>query len=268
MKVFAFGLLAYSGAVSVLIPLLYLPLVPGTVEFFAAHSVAWGLACMLVIFQRKHAWESAGLTQGPAGALWTDPIPAWAYDGAFVTHALLDLPQALLMTLKVCASMDALREAATLTLDDMPADVRYGPSLALEHCIFASHFGYFLADFVVHIKNPQAMYIVHHLVSMVLLFGGSLVGSIPGVIALAFCTPVLEIGSMSYIAYVLWKTKGTYILLMNLSNLVYFVIMMFILAYGRSTGPFFYSLVSLGICLVLGRSAFLVSQLKVQPKEA
>lgn len=257
---------AYGGASAVLAVLLVLPYMPGTAAFFAAHSFAWGLASILVTLQRKHAWESAGIPDGvPWRKDWSEHgYPAWAFDGAFVIH-LIDVPMAVGMALKICTDMNEIRRAAVETLDEMPDDVRYGPSFALEHCIFASHFGMFMGDFVVHWSRPSAMFIGHHLCSMFLLWSASLVGVVPGVVVLAFCTPVLEIGSMGYCIWVIWRMRGLYFWSMMISNLVYFALILVILSLVPERTWFFLTLVAGGIGLIMGRTANLYMELRAQP---
>lgn len=266
MKYYLIAFGTYAGALSILAAFFLLPLTPGTVEFFLAHAGAWCLACILVILQRKYAWESAGMPNGPPWIKdWAEEFPAWAFEGAFLTH-ILDLPMALVMATKIFTSTDALYKAATLSLDDMPPEVRYGSPLILEHCIYASHFGVFLADFIVHFSRPNVMYTAHHLCAMGLLWCGSLVGNLHGVIFLAFCTPVIEIGSMSYCTWIVWRMRRTYIFLMNLSNLIYFALIVVCTALAPDLSWFFLTLVSGGISLIIGRSSILVSELRCKEK--
>jgi hypothetical protein len=259
---------AYCGLLVLLAIPLVLPLVPGTVEFFVAHALGWGLATVLLILQRKRAWESAGISDGPPWRPdWTEPFPAWAFEGALLLH-LVDVPVAVRMAVKILSSRDALGRALSLTLDQMPGDVRYGPPLALEHWVFASHFGIFLGDLAVYWSKPDRMFFAHHVCSMVLLGCGSLVGVVPGIVALAFCTGVLEIGSMSYCAWVVWRSKRTYISLMTLSNGVYFATLLAILYHAREFTFFFSGLMIVGIGLIIGRTAVLFRDVSLRPKVA
>jgi len=126
-----------------------------------------------MVFQRQYAWESAGIKAGPPWLEeWPEPFPAWAFEGAFLSH-LIDIPMAVLMAMKVFNGKDALVKAATESLADMSAETRFGSSLALEHCIFASHFGIFLSDFFVHFFRPDPKFIAHHICAMALLVAGS-----------------------------------------------------------------------------------------------
>lgn len=244
-----------------------LPFSPGTVSFFVAHALGWALATTFLLFQRKHAWESSELRDSKSWRSdWAEPYPVWAFDGALCVH-LIDVPMALLMAMKLFSSSEALEEALTLSLNQLPADVRYGSMLALEHCIFASHFGIFLGDLVVHWSRPDLMFVAHHICSMILLALASLLGVVPGVISLAFCTSVMEIGSMSYCAWVVWRSRTSYIWLMTLSNIVYFTMISGILLRAEAT-LLLYSLVTCGVGLIIGRMAILIRDMRRHAKVA
>jgi hypothetical protein len=151
---------AYAGVAASLAMLLVPSLTPGTVTYFLAHTAAWCLASLCLTWQRKHAWESVGIREGPPWRPdWNEPYPAWAFEVAFLIH-LVDIPMALWMGYKIFSSTDSLHDAMTLTLNQMPSEVRYGSPLALEHCIFASHFGIFVADFIAQISRPDLMFSV------------------------------------------------------------------------------------------------------------
>lgn len=258
----------YGGALAILAAPFLFPLVPGTVSFFLVHALTWCLASIFVVLQRRYAWESAGIHDGPPWLKdWAEPFPAWAFEGAFLTH-VVDVPMAIGMAVKIFASTGTLYEAATLSLNDMPLETRYGSSMLLEHCIFASHFGIFIADFIVHISRPCPMYIAHHICAMVLLWCGSLTGTLPGVVLLAFCTPVIEIGSMSYCTWIIWRLRATYFFCMNLSNIIYFTLIVVICALAPELTCFFLGLVAGGIGLIIGRSAILVCELRTKDKLA
>jgi len=245
---------------------LLLPLTPGTQPFFFGHAIVWCLVGCLVNFQRKVAWEAAGLPEGPPGREeWSEPYPAWAFEAVFLIH-LIDFPLTLEMARKVCFSREAIYKAATMKFDDMSFEDRHGSSCFLEHYIFASHFGVFMADFIVHFSRPSAMFIGHHLAAMLLAWCGSIIGVIPGIKMLAFCSPLLEVGSSGYTAWVLWRMRGFYKWSMNISNLVYFGSIVSITYCAEELTYFFDLLVLLGLGLIVGRSYMLVLELGLLTK--
>lgn len=246
----AITLCAYGGGAAALVLPLVFPLMPGTVLFFIIHALGFALATFLLTRQRKHAWESAGLKEGPPWLPeWAEAFPAWTFESAFLIH-LVDLPLAIGMATKVFSDTDAFSNAATLSLQEMPENVRYGPALFLEHYIFATHSGIFLGDFALYYSRPDLKYLAHHLCGIFLLMTGSFWGKIPGVTLLAFCTPVLEIGSVAYCAWALWRTKRTYIWLMNLSNMIYLIVLLLLHCWNDM--PTIFPI--LGIALIVGRT--------------
>lgn len=262
-------MLLLCGAAAFITPIPFLPLTPGSTAFFVTHSFLWGLSSLLVFFHRKRAWHAAGFPTGPPwipDSQWTHIVPAWGFESSLLTHAI-NLPLAILMFCKICSSADTLHNALTQKLADMPEDERYGSPMALEHGIFAMHFGFMARDFIAHWNTPDVMFLIHHIGALFLSWCACFIPTIPGIRLLALCATVLEIGSMAYCAWALWshQVRYSYVWVMTMSNLFYFVAIVGIVVSMPQPCWMMYGLCLLGWCFIAGRMGVLIQEVRCVP---
>eukprot|EP00929_Paragymnodinium_shiwhaense_P123741 TRINITY_DN9799_c0_g1_i1.p1 TRINITY_DN9799_c0_g1~~TRINITY_DN9799_c0_g1_i1.p1 ORF type:complete len:307 (-),score=43.01 TRINITY_DN9799_c0_g1_i1:674-1522(-) len=266
-----------------LAPLTILPLQPGTLEFFAAHAFFWGLASWLICEHRRKAWESAGLKAGPPGLQdWVEDLPAWSFEATFIIDLCTEVPLLVCMLAKIWTTMEPIHNFATETLADiainegtngtMVTDLYYGgtSTTALEHIIFACHAGYMVRDFILFRSYPLravALFIVHHIGAIILAWCGSFATFIPGMRLLALCALVLEIGSMTYCSWVIWRTRWLYFVAMLGSNVFYGLSIFYLFYHHEQQTWMLYTLYVMGLGFICGRTSIMVLELSKHPKK-
>jgi len=171
------------------------------------------------------------------------------------------------------ATYAAIGESSTLPLawgGDVSGMATKTPFFALEHCIFASHFGFMIKDIFVLSPQPTAqgrtwepIMPTHHLGACVLLLAGYFSFELPGIRLLALSTSVMELGSASCCAWFVWRLKTLYVIAMNLSNAVFFACICAIYWYAHARIPWWFHHSVVGAALfITGRTALLILDLR------
>jgi len=246
----------YGIALIILILVAVVPFVPGTLPFFIAHSLIWGLSSFFLNLGRKRAWERVGMPDGPSWIPgWKETAPAWAFEASFLVQ-LVNVPFALITGLQVFASYEAFVNSATFYLTDYPAE-----TLWIDHVVFASLNGFLWRDFFLHFSRPDPMLVIHHIGSIILMISFAFF-RIPGIRLLAFTTNVTEIGTSSYCAWVIWRWGRAYWWVMNVSNIVLFTSTSLLFFWAETWTPLVVSCYSIGVGLVIGRTYVMFDELR------
>jgi len=133
------------------------------------------------------------------------------------------------------------------------------PLFALEHCIFASHFGFMIKDIFFCTRGAWELVMpVHHLGTCILLLMAYFSLELPGIRLLALSTSVMELGSASFCAWLAWRLKVQYVIIMTLSNTIYFACLCAIVLHGDNLPWWIHSAVALGLAFIIGRTAVLI----------
>jgi len=233
---------------------------PGTTEFFLLQAFLWGLGSFFLCLVRKMAWEEAGMPQGPAwNKNWKESAPAWAFESSFLVQ-LVNVPFALAMSWKILRTRSDFDAAASKYLSDFGPD----EDLWLEHVIFASLFGFMVRDVALHWRKPDPLITVHHVAVCILMVSFAFLPC-PGARLCAWLTPVVEIGTSAYCAWVIWRTRVSYQVLMHLSNIA-MVLSGSLCVSNAPPGSYgFYCLYVISLVLAVGRTQFLFAELKLYP---
>jgi len=158
-------------------------------------------------------------------------------------------------------SSQAEFDESSFTMEDQDAEKNSptAPFIALEQCIFAAHFGFLMKDAFFCTRDMwEPMMPIHHLGGCILLLVGYFSVDLPGVRLLALSASVLELGSASCCAWLLWRLKVYYMIAMNLSNAVYLICLGAIYWYEDSLPWWFHFAVAGGVMLVIGRTAYMI----------
>ena len=73
---------------------------------------------------------------------------------------------------------------------------------------------------------------------------------------------MLEIGSQAYCAWVVWKSRIGYVVVMTMSNVLYFVSIVYILCCMKEKTLLMCSLCCVGMMFIFGRMAVLVKEIR------
>eukprot|EP01062_Namystynia_karyoxenos_P011488 TRINITY_DN14117_c0_g1_i1.p1 TRINITY_DN14117_c0_g1~~TRINITY_DN14117_c0_g1_i1.p1 ORF type:complete len:295 (+),score=81.80 TRINITY_DN14117_c0_g1_i1:112-996(+) len=196
---------------------------PGSVEFFAAQGLLWGLSSYLFCHARKKAWGNKGWTHPPWLDGWAETAPAWAFEASFLVQ-LVNIPFAVAMGMQIFSSWDSFADAATLPLNGYRPEGSQGQdalrsTLWLEHVIFASLFGFMARDAALHYNCKDVLLAVHHVAVCIIMWCAAFVGNIPGIRLLALLTALVETGTSAYCAWVIWRCRRSYVWTMSMSNI-------------------------------------------------
>eukprot|EP00929_Paragymnodinium_shiwhaense_P115501 TRINITY_DN8442_c0_g1_i1.p1 TRINITY_DN8442_c0_g1~~TRINITY_DN8442_c0_g1_i1.p1 ORF type:complete len:326 (+),score=70.16 TRINITY_DN8442_c0_g1_i1:97-1074(+) len=246
----------YAIAVVLLAMVPQVDLLPGTVSFFLAQAALWGIASGVICEARRRSWTEAGMPDGPAwDPDWKESCPAWAFEASFLIQ-LCNIPFLIATGAYCFSSLENFHKSYT---DYLPA---YAPEeMWLDHVIFASLFGFMIRDFVVHRNRPDPLLAAHHVGVCFLMIAFGFLAT-PGIRALSFTTPVVELGTSSYCAWVVWKKRQAYIWLMTISNIVMMGAATLCIGGARPVTGLNIFLYLIGVGLTVGRQFVLMAELR------
>jgi len=244
----------YAGMLLTLVMIPMMLDAPGSGQFFTLKASLWGVGSLCFSKARKRVWESHGMISSPH---WIqerkEMAPGWAFDANFYIQ-LLNLPCALVVMYQILAT--GMTKAASWSLSDYAST----DELWLEHMIFACLFGFMCRDLVLHRRNPDLRFVLHHIFVSILMLSFAFATHIPGIRLLAFCTAV-ELGSAAYCQWILWRHERLYTWVMHTSNVVMVGGGSVCVYFGDPRTPFMYFLCLIGIGLAVGRTAALWGEL-------
>lgn len=186
---------------------------------------------------------------------WEESCGQWAYLSSCVIQLIWAIPFTLLMLPNVLKDN---YDAFVHPLSALNSDPQ---TLLVEFMIYASLFAFMVKDAFLFYENPDPLLALHHVCVMYLMVCLYFHETVPGFRALAFVTPVVEIGTAAFCAWQCWRPKATYLIVMTGSNTIFGIIISTILYLCPNPTAIVYFLYISGVGLIIGRQGVLIAEM-------